>query len=204
MVACGILQGSCLNPLLFLIYVNDLPFVVKNCKPGLYADDTGLTASNSDLQTLQDLTNEDLREIDIWLCINKPSLNFIKTEYMILASKAKLAQIDQNPKIQFQNKEIKRVDIADYLGITINESLDLKKQINNLCTIISSAVFSLNQVKYLPQNSLKIVYKSLIKSRLKYCVAVWRNGGATLKQSQETTRQSIWDIICRWRKQKSW
>ena len=89
---------------------------------------------------------------------------------MILASKAKLAQIDQNPKILIQNKEIKRVDIADYPGITIDESLDWKKQINNLCTIISSAVFSLNQVKYLPQ-----------KSRLKYCAAVWRNGEATLK-----------------------
>ena len=124
MVSCGIPQGLCLGPLLFLIYVNGLPFVVKNSKPGLYVDDTGFTASNSDLQTLQNLINEDLREIDTWLCINKLSLSVIKTKYMILASKAKLAQIDQNPKILIENNEIKRVDIADYLGITINESLD--------------------------------------------------------------------------------
>ena len=69
---------------------------------------------------------------------------------MILASKAKLAKTDQNPKILIQNKEIKRVDIADYLGITINEFLDWKTQINNLCTKLSSAIFTLNQVKYLP------------------------------------------------------
>ena len=85
----------------------------------MYAYDTGLTASNSgDLQTLQDLINEDLREIDTSLCINKLSRNVIKTKYMILASKARLAQIDQNPKILIQNKEIKRVDIADHLGIS--------------------------------------------------------------------------------------
>ena len=64
-----------------------------------------------------------------------------QTKYMILASKAKLAQIDRNPKILIQNKEIERVDIADYLGITINEFLDWKKQINNLCTIISSNTY---------------------------------------------------------------
>ena len=128
MVTCGIPKGSCLGPLLFLIYVSDLPFVVKNSKPGLYADDTGLTASNSDLQTLQDLIKEDLSEINTWLCTNKLSLNVFKTKCMILASKATLAKIDQNPKILIQNKEIKRVDIADYLSITINESLDWKSR----------------------------------------------------------------------------
>ena len=80
MVTCGITQLSCFSPLLFLIYVNDIPFVVKTSEPELYADDTGLTASDSDLQTLQDLINEELREIDTWLCINKLSLNVIKTK----------------------------------------------------------------------------------------------------------------------------
>ena len=114
---------------------------------------------------------------------------------MILASKAKLAQIDQNPKILIQNKEIKRVDIDDYLGITINESLDWKKQINNFRTKISSAVFSLNQVKYLPQNSLRTVYKSLIESRLKYCAAVWGNCGATLKHKVQGLQDRTLGIL---------
>ena len=100
---------------------------------------------------------------------------------MILASKAKLAKIDQNTKTLIQNKETKRVDIADYLDVTINESLDWKKPINNLCTKITSAVFYLNRVKCVPQNSLRTVYKSLIESRIKYCASVWGNCGETLK-----------------------
>ena len=68
---------------------------------------------------------------------------------MILALKENLAKIDQNPKILNRNKDVKRVDMVDYLDITINGSLDWKKQTNNLRTKISTAVFSLNQVKYL-------------------------------------------------------
>ena len=114
---------------------------------------------------------------------------------MILASTAKLSKIGQNPKILIQNKEIKRVDIADYLGITINESLDWKKQINNFCTKILSAVFSLNQLKYLPQNSLRTVYKSLIESRLKYCAAVWGNCGERLKRKVQRLQDRALGIL---------
>ena len=56
---------------------------------------------------------------------------------------------------------------------------------------ISSAVSSFNQVKYLPQHSLRAVYKSLIESRLKYCATMWENCG----ESPESARQSTYDVI---------
>ena len=73
----------------------------------MHADDTGLSASNSDLQTLQDLINEHLSEIRTWLCRKKLPLNVIKIKYVILALKPKLAKIDQNPKILIQSKRLK-------------------------------------------------------------------------------------------------
>ena len=57
---------------------NDLPLVITGSKPGLSAVDTGLTASNSDLQTLQDLIVEDLSKINTWL---------VQTNFLSMSSK---------------------------------------------------------------------------------------------------------------------
>ena len=72
---CGVPQGSILGPLLFLVYINDLPACPLYSVPRMYADDTSLTLSSSDPIDLQSKLNSDLAEIQIWLQVNKLSLN---------------------------------------------------------------------------------------------------------------------------------
>ena len=62
----GVLEGSVFGPILFLLYVNDLPNV-SNFKTTLFADDTNLHTSHSNIQTLQLLVNQEINKVDEWL-----------------------------------------------------------------------------------------------------------------------------------------
>ena len=73
-ISFGVPQGSTLGPLLFLIYINDLPNAV-NCIPRLFADDTCLISRNFNLSKLESDMNEDLVKIHKWCLANKVTIN---------------------------------------------------------------------------------------------------------------------------------
>ena len=96
-IKCGVPQGSILGPLLFLIYINDLPNVCDNTMPFLFADDTNLFISGRNSQKLYEAANIDLNVIAEWLKVNRLSLNVKKTHYMVFS----------NTKVKSDNIELK-------------------------------------------------------------------------------------------------
>ena len=74
----GVPQGSCLGPLLFLIYINDLPFSLKKAKVTMYADDTSISYSLSSLEDVNQTLNSELSHLKKWLLGSKLSLNILK------------------------------------------------------------------------------------------------------------------------------
>ena len=77
-VSLGVPQGSSLGPLLFALYVNDLP-QLSNVTPTLFADDTLLTVSCANSANLQNGVNNELQKVDEWMRYNKLPLNYSKT-----------------------------------------------------------------------------------------------------------------------------
>ena len=88
-ITCGVPQSSVLDPLLFLIYVNDLSYVSKVLTFYLFADDTSIYFDSDNLITLQKIVNRELRKVRKWLEANRLSLNINKTNYVIFHSSAK-------------------------------------------------------------------------------------------------------------------
>ena len=84
-IKCGVPKGSILGPLLFLLYVNDLASVSEFLTSALFADDTNMFASNSDLAYLEKRFNEEIKNVALWLQVNKLSLNIEKSHFMIFS-----------------------------------------------------------------------------------------------------------------------
>ena len=97
-ITCGVPQGSVLGPLLFLIYINDIPNCLKHSKSIVFADDTTIFASCNNLNTLYNNVNGDLANLINWFKANKLSLNIAKTNYILFPS-CKFVNVGGNMKL---------------------------------------------------------------------------------------------------------
>lgn len=176
-IEVGVPQGSCLGPLLFLVYINDLPCVIKNSKVSMYADDTSIYHFSKDITQLTEAINEDLRKLDTWLKGNKLSLNVTKTHSMLITTKHKKKHLEiSNQTFQPSIRET-RVEVASntkYLGVQIDENLTWKEQIKTVTAKASRAIGFLKYAKkYLPAGVVKTLYSSIVEPHFQYCCSVW-------------------------------
>ena len=126
-LSSGVPQGSILGPILFLLYVNDLPLNLQS-NIDMYADDATLYKSSKSLSEINELLQNDLSKIDTWSKNNNMILNPKKTTCMVIGSKKRLKNI---PELQLKvlNNKIENVSVQRVLGLYIDNSLCWKTNV---------------------------------------------------------------------------
>ena len=164
----GVPQGSVLGPLLFLLYINDMPSAVKESSVLIYADDTTLCFSHKNIYNLCEILSNELASLDCWLRCNFLTLNLNKTNYTIFA----LKRIPDDIKISINKNEISRLPVLNFLGILSDQKLTFKDHINLVVSKLSKTQGIMYKLNYLPSQILRTLYMTLFQSYLIYCVEV--------------------------------
>ena len=175
-MTCGIPQGSSLGPVLFLIYINDLP----NCSSALsfriFADDTNVFTSARDLKTLKKIVNSELKKVKIWCDVNRLSINFSKTNLMIIKSpKKKDDQVNiNNESADGTINVLQRKQKIKYLGVLLDETISFNHHISYICTRIERNNGIMSKLRhYLTLLQVTQIYYSLIYPYISYAILAW-------------------------------
>ena len=172
-VPIGVPQGSILGPLLFILLVNDLPHCLKSCNVVLYADDTVIYYSSSMISDVESKLNADLANITDWFNSNRLTLNFEKSNFLLLGSSRKLKSCGTIELI-VQEKKIIQSSTVKYLGIIIHENLTWSDHIKILSSKINKCIGILKRVRHLlPQKELVRLYNTIILPLFDYGDIVW-------------------------------
>ena len=170
----GVPQGSVLGPLLFIIYINDLPNCLQHTNASLYADDTQFYTASNDADELDSYLNTDLSLLREWLIANKLSLHPDKTKCIYIGTRQRLATFSSETGIFVNDHEVAPSDHLKSLGIILDENLNWNQHVEHIIKKIKSALGALRRAKpFVTKETLIQIYNALIVPHFDYCAEVW-------------------------------
>ena len=145
----GIPQGAIPSPLLFFIYISDLPLASQVCNRKFYVDDSKIFLSFpvTDAQSAERVLEEDLRRVAAWCCKNQLLINPEKTKFLMIGTQQLLRRLPNEIAIFFLRKEITPVSNAKDLGIILDSNLNYDQHIHQLTSSCMTKLCQINGVK---------------------------------------------------------
>ena len=178
-ITVGVPQGSVLGPLLFLIYINDLPAALEKLTTIMFADDTNLVVKGKNLKELEITLNHELQNLSDYFKANKLKLNADKTKLVCFRKKS-VPFSEEDINVNLDSTRLKFEKNATFLGITLDEHLTWEEHCKNVANKMARNSGVLNRIqKSLPASTLLTIYNSLVFSHLSYGLEVW--GGTHMK-----------------------
>ena len=116
----------------------------------------------------------DLARVEKWLTANKLTLNASKTEFMLIGSRQRLSTFHNPPSLMINGAPITRVTSTNSLGVHIDQTLSWNVHVENLCKKIASGIGALKRVRsFVPHETLRSIFMSLVQPHFDYCNSVW-------------------------------
>jgi len=176
----GVPQGSVLGPLLFLLYINDLPKALPaKIIPIFFADDTSIVITEPNIGELQQALTASFHHLNGWFRENFLSLNFNKTYFLQFQNKN---YNNSYTAITLDNTPVTKTNQIKFLGLTINDSLNWNTHIHVILPKLSSACFAICLVKpYVSQQTLIAIYYAYLHAIMMYGVIFWGQSLGSLR-----------------------
>ena len=190
-VKFGTPQGSCLGPLIFLIFCNDLHLNLQHTNCIQFADDMTLYMGSKHLRYLKYCLEEDLRSLHDWFNANKLTLNIDKMVGLLFSPNG----IKPKIKIELNSVEIPMLESVKFLGTWVDQNLNWKTHVDKLILRITSRNALLKRGKrMINQHALKTMYYAQIHSIIQYGIVIWGN---MISKSQLHKLQKVQNVSVR-------